>query len=510
MTVNADYLIQIRASAGSGSNLLLYTLNSSNAGYRFLFNGNAAGAFSTVQITSFTNVYTGAGSATLGTRSISFSGPSTFTVTRNSGTGDLTVYVNGTSTLTVTNSDVTSFAAIRMVIPDNTWNVDGFYNIARVGNYTSRVFDTAFSTPIYGSFTTGTNSTGTFTYAVRCSSNSANTYTADATITSGSNITGCAVKRYLVYSATMTAPGHSATTLPQLQDVSVIAASTGTYYSAVRNASGLSSFGALGVTDATNGNSTITYYTRSSTAQFIVTSSTPNWVAQTKNAQVAASSGTYFQLRSDFFLTVASETPHIDDFTFNWFEGNAADKMYASYFDNSVWFSVSLGSSTSTNNRILRYDLITPQWNLYDIPSNGFLTYNAALYIGASNTGKSYSFGIAESDDSSAINSYWKSKDFFGSSPFVLEDFRTSSWYCKTSSGTTLTATYTLDQTTTTVQTISLYDSRANFIRANKNFAAGTTGNTFNVQIGDNSTNPSWECYAGNISYLPKPWVVYP
>jgi hypothetical protein len=254
---------------------------------------------------------------------------------------------------------------------------------------------------------------------------------------------------------------------------------------------------------------TLTYYTRASTNTFTVLSSTPTWVSQTNGATVAASTGTYMQARVDFAVDAATQTPTLNDFTFNWYEGSAADKMYGTYFNNAAWFSVSLGTAASTNNRIFRYDLLSNLWTLYDIPANGFVTYNNNLYFGDPTAGKVYQFGQnATSDSGVAINAYWKSKPFFGDSPFTDKDLRLASYYIAASSGTTLNITYTLNESTTIAKTINLYDSHRNVIQNNWNFPLGSVATNFNVQFGDNSTNPPWEVFGGAVTFVPRPWKV--
>lgn len=312
-----------------------------------------------------------------------------------------------------------------------------------------------------------------------------------------------------MYSSTISV-GPTDTALSGITGASIITQSTGTFYSAVNNASSLTSWSTLGVNDTTPGASAITYFTRSSTNSFAIFSATPAWVSQTKNATVSASTGTFFQLRADFTVTAATETPSLNDFAFNWFEGQASDKMYGAYWDYALWFSISSGT-VSNNNRIIKFDLLNNLWTLYDIASNGFLVYNNSLYFGSSSVGKLYKFGGVTSDENSAINSYWKSKDFFGATPFQDEDMRTLSWYAKSSSGTVLSVTYQINESTTTSSyNINLFDRLSNVIRSNRNFPVGSLANTINYKIGDNSTNPSWEVYAGQDSFIVRPWNAYP
>lgn len=432
---------------------------------------------------------------------------------RTNSTNLLQLYIDGNLLASVTNTAFSSFSKPYIVAQQapgvGHFHMRSYYFTASAGNFNSRAFDTAFSTPIYGTFTSSTNAQGTISYAVRCSSNSATTYTSDSSITSGSIVTTCANKRYLVYSTTMTTTDP--TLLPQISSVTLIAASTGTFYSAVNNAAQLSSWNEFTATDANPGTASITYYTRASTNNFTVLSTTPTWVLQSKNSTVSASTGTYFQAREDFSMSVTTDVPDLSDFQFNWFEGMAADKMYATYFNNAIWFSLNLGTTTTTNNRILRYDLLAQAWTLYDIPANGFLTYNNFLYFGGSSTGCVFQYGNSvTSDNGSAINSYWKSKDFFGVSPFQDEDLRMSSWYAKSSSGTILSITYQVNESTQTTYSFNLFDPKASISRHTRNFLAGSMYNTINWKFGDNSANPAWEVFAGQWIYVPRSLSVYP
>lgn len=507
-TVNNDYVVQADLNSDASGVMRFAVLNSSNQGYGIKWTGTSGGII-LCETSDFSDINN---CVTLCTGANITASPSTIVLTRNSATNALTFYSGSVSSCTATDSTYTSFSRIgnsQSETPGIGY-LDNVYDTARTGNFTSRVFDTAFSTPVYGPFTANSSGTGTFAYAVRTSSNSGNSYNSDSTITSGSAITSARnIDRYLIYSATLTAT-TSATSLPQITDVSVVAASTGTFYSAVYNPANFTSWSAFTSNDDTSTGGSIAYFMRAGGTLFSVNSSTPGWIAQGKNATVAASTGTYFQVRADFTITNATQTPTISDFTVNWYEGNAADKMYGTYFNYATWFAVSLGTTTTTNNRILRYDYLNDGWNIYDIASNGFLTYNNRLYFGDSSAGKTYVFGGVSGDNNAAINSYWKSKDFFGFTPFIDEDLRTSSWYCKLSSGTTLSVTYQINESTQTTYTINLYDSRSNIIRHNRNFAAGSMYNVINWKFGDNSNNTAWEVFAGQYTYMPRPWNVYP
>lgn len=384
---------------------------------------------------------------------------------------------------------------------------------ASSGTFTSSVYDlgiTSSTAQIQAAWTPA-SATGAFVLlgSTATTGNSTGAFATVLTSTGTNSGTNRFVK--LVSTLTFTTSDIISTT------ATIVASSTGTFYSAVNNAPNLTSFSTVGMTDSV-GNSTITYYVRGSSNSFTVLSSTPAWVLQAKNGTAnisfasLATATTYFQLRADFSITAATETPTLSDFTFNWYEGSAADKMYGTYFNNAIWFSLSLGTSTTTNNRIARYDLLSNVWTVYDITANGFLTYNNNLYFGDPTAGRVFQFGNnVYSDNGTAISAYWKSKPFFGDSPFSEKDLRMGSWLVASDSGTTLTVTYTLDESTNTViKNINLYDSRKGMIRNNYNFPAGTIPTVFSAKVGDNSTNPPWEVFGGLVTFVPKPIVVTP
>lgn len=277
----------------------------------------------------------------------------------------------------------------------------------------------------------------------------------------------------------------------------------GVYYSAVHNAPNVSTWDTFSATKA-DGNGTHSFLVRSSTNIFTTLSSTPTWVAQTVGAVVAASTGTYFQMADTFTVTAASQTPTLNNFQFNWFEGSAADQSYATYFADAIWFSVSNGAAATTNNAILRYDLLNKGWGIYDITANGFLVQNNVLYFGdPAASGKLYKFGTGTSDNGTAISAYWKSKDFVGPDVFLENEIQTINVATKTQANETLTVTYTLNTSTSTSYNISLTNATDTLIRNKKLIPPGKMGGFFNIKFSDSSTGSQWEVFGIKIDLKP-------
>lgn len=400
--------------------------------------------------------------------------------------------------------------------------VGGGVDSITTGTFTSQIYNSKFSSATYSvpTFTYAANTT-TPTFVLQTSTSSTGTFSTLINNTTATNAVG---NQYYQYVVTFPSLGATDNALSQFNSINIIAESTGTFYSAVNNAPNLTSWNNLNIIDnEPNGNSSITYYSRSSTNTFTVTSSTPSWVAQSKNATVTASTGTYFQLRADFAVTAATETPTMNSFIFNWFEGTASDKAYITYFNDAIWFSVSSSTNVNTNNTIFYWDLLNGAWSDYNIPADGFLTENGTLYFGdPTTTGNIYKYGGVTTDNGSAINSYWRSKAFLYNeqetsgngqtisfpatdSLFVQKEFTQADFVIGESS-TTMSYTYTLDSKTATTFTFTAYDPSASLIQRNFLLPIGKIGKYYDFQIGDNSSNAAWKVFAHRVIYNPLMW----
>jgi len=386
------------------------------------------------------------------------------------------------------------------------------------GSFTSQIYNTGFTSATYTLQTAYNANTSTPTFALQTSTSSTGVFTSLLTST-GTNAVGNQYARYV--STISIAAGDNA--LTSISSAKILALSTGTYYSAVNNAPNLTGWGTFAVDFNYPGISSVTYYVRSSTGAFAVSASTPAWALQTVNGTVNYSTYTYMQMRADFYLSAATETPTINDFTFNWFEGSAADKAYMTYYNDAIWFSMSSSTSSANNNTIFYWDLLNGAWGLYDIPANGLLIENNSLYFGSPTTGAVYKFGGVTSDNGASINSYWKSKDFLGNQTsesssngqslqfaatddlFVQKEF-TQADFILGESSTTLTYTYTLDSKTSTAYVITAYDSAASLIQRNFLLPVGKIGKYYNFQISNNSTAQKWTFMGHRVLYNALNW----
>ena len=238
--------------------------------------------------------------------------------------------------------------------------------------------------------------------------------------------------------------------------------------------------------------------------------STGTYTSISKGATPTIATSTYWQVVA---TVTASSFPsdegscYIDSITQNWFEGSATDKTYATYFDNKILWEVAAGDGATTNNKTLVWDMLNQSWTLYDLPSNGFYVRNQSLYFGSATSGYIYKFGDVDADNGSAINSYWKSKDFFLSDPAVDNELVTLSTVAdgSTVAGSSITLTYTLNGSSSTAIPVSIYTANT-FSRSNKNLPAGRVGALLNVMFGNNAAGMPWEVFGVGYTFRPKPW----
>lgn len=279
-----------------------------------------------------------------------------------------------------------------------------------------------------------------------------------------------------------------------------------TYDSPVHNASNLTVWNTF-TTNKLDDEGSHSFYIRASTDSFMANSSTPSWTSINNGEVPTISTGTYIQARDVFTVTSSTDQqPALYDFTIGWVEGNATDQSYAIYHDEGIWWSVTHGDGQSTNNRILIYDLNNQGWTIYDLASNGFLRRNSELYFGSASGGYIYKYGEIDNDAGSAINSYWKSKDFFVDSPFTEKEFNLISAAVDSIQNSTITVTYTLDDYSETSYDFYCYDDDSSFSKNNRTLEAGVFGTTINVKVGNNAADQPWEVFGIQVGARPKPW----
>lgn len=312
------------------------------------------------------------------------------------------------------------------------------------------------------------------------------------------------------YRAYLQEPYALSTGTVRIDDFS-IAPETFTYLSPVNNANSLTSWDAFTANYQDNGGNNY-FAIRSSNTIFTQNqASPPPYSSITSGNTPTISTGSYFQIKDYIVTSTWTSTPKLQDFTVNWFEGAATDKAYAIYHQDALWWAVASGTNAvTTNNKILRYDLLNGGWLIYDIPMNGMLVRNQSLYFGGVSTGTISKFGDVDNDNGSAINAYWKSKDFFGDSPFLDKTYVNMSVQATAIANSSMTVTYTIDASSSSAYFFALSKGVNGFTRNNRNLPLSALGNTLNVKYGNNAADQSFEVIVGQFGYRSKPWNTTP
>jgi hypothetical protein len=427
--------------------------------------------------------------------------------------GGLSTYTSNEFTLTggdvtfYTLSDNDNGGSFKRIFMDSSINdlstqASGGISSISQGTYTSKAYNIGL-TPTYASLSyNATINDFTPAFTVQHATSSTGAWAE----LGGTDVSFPNTRRYIRYISTFTVSGSS-DALTTLDDVTLTARSSGTYYSQVVNRPNLGTWSSFNATVANN-NGSNSFYLRSSTNSFTALSSTPSWTAQTPGTTISISTGTYFQLRDDFIVTGSTHNPTLADFTINWFEGSASDQAYMLYYDNAIWASVAYGVGISSNNYVFRRDLINGGWTLYNFGTGGFLIQNNHLYFGNVADGNVFQFGSGTSDNGNSITSYWKSKDFAAQDPFTVMQLGQIDLIAARNANQTLTATYTTDTSTSTAYSVTLSTTATtqSFIQSRKLLPAGKNGYTFNFKVGDASSTSSWEVLGFRITYTTLPW----
>lgn len=384
-------------------------------------------------------------------------------------------------------------------VNDSSTYWEGGISTITTGNYTSAAFDTGNTLSKYvGISYTASLDDEAPAFALQSGDSDSGPWT---NLVYAANSSTDTAQRYVRYVSTVTSSTGDAGTI--LEDVTITARSSGTYYSSVANKPNLTTWDTFNATVVDNGGSH-SFYMRSSTNSFTALSSTPAWTAQANGAVVSVATGTYFQVKDDFVLDASTDVPTLSDLTINWFEGSASDKAYATWFGDAIWWSMAYGSGITTNNYIFKYDLIRQGWTLYDFGTGGFLTQNNRLYFGSTSVNKVYRYGNSTSDDGNAISAYWKSKDFPGPDPWLENEYTQLDVIARRNSGNTLTLAYGLNSSTTTTSvSMPLTSTTDSIIRYKKLLPLGKIGGLFNLKFSDSSSTSAWEVLGFRINYRP-------
>lgn len=299
--------------------------------------------------------------------------------------------------------------------------VHQFYSYASI---VSRVFDTQFSTPIYGvaSATVTLPSSGNGNIAFYTQTSTATDgggFNTLATTSDTLRVTSAGIRGFR-YKADFTI--GTSTTAPSLSDISFVAKSSGNYYSSVHFiGTAITSWRAFNATDDQAPSGLLAYYVRSATYSFAANATIPAWSAQTNNVTITISTSNYFQFRIDSSeIDSSSQTVQVYRAATNWQEG-VSYRVASGVIDHRYFLCAGFSATATANDKCLVLQK-NNEWVYWVGPSLASMErFNEQLIAGdGSTSGKVWELlqDDVYQDDGDAIDAYWVSKDFSLDRPF--------------------------------------------------------------------------------------------
>lgn len=331
------------------------------------------------------------------------------------------VLISSTTDIAISSPGFTEIAASNNRDPNHFTSIFA-YQYQASGRYTSRIFDMAISTPVYGVLSATCTSVAQGGHAAF--------YTQTSTAADGGGFSTLATTSDTIR---ITSPGvryaryvmdmfTSITTMtPVCTDIKIVAIATGTYDTTVHFiGTQITSQREFVATDATSG-SGLSYFVRTATYSFESDAAAPVWKVQPNNFNVVYGTGSYVQFRVDSSsISTSSDTAQVYRMAYNWVEGT--QNPVASGYDKHRYFlCVQISSTSTSNDKCLVYQK-NNKWTNWAGPSVYSMgRFDNNLIAGDAST-DSKVWKIMQDDvynfDGSPISAYWISKDFTLDAPF--------------------------------------------------------------------------------------------
>jgi len=437
-----------------------------------------------------------------------------FTVTSNTaGCTDInftatdTVYTSGTHYVLKARADGSS-SATTDVFYDDIKTPTQYYPV--YGRFGSQIFDTHFSTPTWGAFsstfTVSPGETAISFYTIV--SNDGVSFDTEILATDNKKVTS-AQKRFIKYFADLTTTKSTKTAT--IDEVGLLAATTGQYITqCIQPGSNISSWGLLSCTESITGNASIVYAATSTPNCNSIAPSSWTFTTQVNNTALTVSTKAAVYLRFTSLLTSATEQARIDACTLYWNNGVVSPPVSGVFdsINNAIFWTAAINNS-SYNNRVIKYDLNLNEFFPFDLAANALKIIDNSVYFGSSNGGYWNKYGASgvDSDNGSAINAYWKSRDFSGEDPFREKTFQKISVIARNQGSGSATVTYTTSDNSSGSYSVSLATTAGvNYIRKNY-FLPRLSPHTFmNVKFSNNVANGPFEILGLRLDYFIQPW----
>ena len=434
--------------------------------------------------------------------------------------GLFTWFIDGVQISTVVDTSINTSAKTEISVglsrSGGNYRYDYFDNIYTSqyyssGTYTSKIFDTAFTTPTWGTFNADLSSTSVasqqkITFQVRASTDPDDTFESWVDQTNQEKA-GAKQGRYVQYRAVFET--EIPTMTPRMNSIDLPAATTGQYtMQCITPASAISSWGIFTCAETKTGAGALSYYARSNLGCSYL--STTSWTAQANNTTLTVATGTAIQLRWDSLLGSATDQAQVDACTVYWNEGTPAQPIWgmANADESAVYWTATTTAATQ-GNRLLKYDYMGNWWPM-DIRATALLAKSDGIYFGSSAGGywNKYAPPGVHSDNGEAINAWWIGRDFGMGKPFQEKKLTAVSIVAKNEGSGNLNAEAQFRNGTTKSWTISLSTITANQIRSNYAFPLASPDTFMRLKLSNDAANEPFSVLGLRLDYWLYPWRV--
>ncbi len=335
-----------------------------------------------------------------------------------------------------------------------SWDADES-QIITTGTYTETRYDTGFSTPTFGPLAAiiSSSTAGSIVFGTKVSATSGGALDDAVAVSNGSKI-GSAQKRYIVTVASFSVT-TATDTPPSMSVLALEAATTAYYITQCVTVSTPASWGRLDVNGVNNGGA-FSFWISTGASCGAATASTATWNAQNPNSQIVVTTNTTtVAARALFSVDAGTQTPTLNDITFNWNTGsNRPPVSSVEYLDRYYLFYTTSTLSGAKNDHAAVYDY-NNKWTLLDDVN----AYSAAKYLNqpflgdSAATGTIYQFDSGNSDNGGNFTMSFQTADLDMGNPAQQKSFKRAYLFlgapANPSQSVNLNCSYTIDGSST-------------------------------------------------------------
>lgn len=372
---------------------------------------------------------------------------------------------------------------------------------------TSPIFDTVISTPVWGHFqvTMSSSSVSAITFQVQSSTAGDGGGLESLVSQNNNSVVSAANRRYLRHVDTWSI-GYTTDPPQNVSDISFSASSTGTWTSSeLFLSNSMASWGAVQCERTITGSgAAIAYTIRTSTFSGGSLLGGAASQAITCGSSLSVATGAYVNIHSTYTVAHATEIAKTDALTFNWTEGSGAKSAASAIFKNRYHY-VAQSSAATTNDTIYVLDSLGAWYRWAGINPRFINVVSQKLMTGdslLSGSGFIYQLYNGDSDNGSAINSYWTSKDF-ALGPIHTIKAIDRIYTVHSNDNTTLTTTLGADTGLNTHSYSVSLSTGASFGVSQRVIEPSINGNTFRIRFGESGLSTPWSIIGFGLQVRP-------